>query len=87
MTDKRDAPVEEQPQRPSQTAGFTTFCRVCVSKERNEQLRGSGYVAKVFPVGWPRLLLAPFRIAAPMARRLSTKNWLPMLLPQSCESE
>jgi len=59
MTDKRDVPGEAQPKRPSQTAGFTISCRACATKERDEQLRGRNYLAKVFPVGWPRVLLAP----------------------------
>jgi methyltransferase (TIGR00027 family) len=55
--------------KPSQSAGFTTFCRACANKERDEGLRGPDYLAKVFHVGWPRVLLATSWLTLPIARR------------------
>jgi methyltransferase (TIGR00027 family) len=66
MTDSRAV----QPMRPSQTAGLTTFFRACAHKERDERLRGPDYLAKVFHVGWPRVLLATSWITLPMTRKL-----------------
>jgi methyltransferase (TIGR00027 family) len=59
-----------QPMKPSQTAGLTTFFRACANKERDERLRGPDYLAKVFHVGWPRVLLATSWITLPMTRKL-----------------
>jgi methyltransferase (TIGR00027 family) len=61
---------EVQPMKPSQTAGFTTFCRACAHKERDARLRGPDYLAKEFHVGWPRVLLATSWITLPIARRV-----------------
>jgi len=61
---------EVQPMRPSQTAGFTTFCRACANKERDARLRGPDYLAEVFHVGWPRVLLATSWITLPIAKRV-----------------
>jgi methyltransferase (TIGR00027 family) len=69
MTDECDARGKVQPMKPSQTAGFTTFCRACANKERDERLHGPDYLAKVFHVGWPRVLLATSWITLPIARR------------------
>jgi methyltransferase (TIGR00027 family) len=55
--------------KPSQTAGLTTFFRACANKERDERLRGPDYMAKVFHVGWPRVLLATSCITLPITRR------------------
>jgi methyltransferase (TIGR00027 family) len=60
---------EVQPMKPSQTAGFTTFCRACAHKERDARLRGPDYLAKEFHVGWPRVLLATSWITLPIAKR------------------
>jgi methyltransferase (TIGR00027 family) len=70
MVDGYNAQTEVQPMRPSQTAGLTTFFRACAYKERDERLRGPDHLARVFHVGWPRLLLATSRITLPMTRRL-----------------
>ena len=69
MRDPCQAQAEAQAMGPSQTAGFTTFCRACANKERDERLRGPDDLAKVFHVGWPRLLLAMSRMTLPIARR------------------
>jgi len=69
MTHTYDVHGEAQPMKPSQSAGFTTFCRACANKERDERLRGPDYLAKVFHVGWPRVLLATSWITLPIARR------------------
>lgn len=70
MTETHDAQTEAQPMGPSQTAGYTTFFRACANKESDERLRGPDYLAKVFHVGWPRLLLAASPIMLPMTRRM-----------------
>jgi methyltransferase (TIGR00027 family) len=61
---------EQQLMKPSQTAGLTAFFRACANKESDEQLRGPDYLARVFHVGWPRMLLATSRITLPLTRRL-----------------
>jgi methyltransferase (TIGR00027 family) len=70
MTDRYDKHGGVQPMKPSQTAGFTTFCRACANKERDARLRGPDYLAKVFHVGWPRVLLATSWMTLPIARKL-----------------
>jgi methyltransferase (TIGR00027 family) len=60
---------EMQPMKPSQSAGFTTFCRACANKEKDERFRGPDDLAKVFHVGWSRVLLATSWITLPIARR------------------
>jgi methyltransferase (TIGR00027 family) len=69
MTDYHGEHGEVQPMEPSRTAGFTTFCRACASKERDLRLRGPDYLAKVFHVGWSRVLLATSWITLPIARK------------------
>jgi methyltransferase (TIGR00027 family) len=70
MTDGCETHGEIRPMKPSQTAGFTTFFRACANKERDERLRGPDYLAKVFHVGWPRVLLATSWITLPITRRM-----------------
>jgi methyltransferase (TIGR00027 family) len=69
MTVGYEAHAEVQPMKPSQTAGLTTFFRACANKQRDERLRGPDYMAKVFHVGWPRVLLATSCITLPITRR------------------
>jgi len=69
MTDGCETRGEIQPMKPSQTAGLTTFFRACANIERDERLRGPDYLAKVFHVGWPRVLLATSCITLPITRR------------------
>jgi methyltransferase (TIGR00027 family) len=69
MTAEYDPRGEVQRMKPSQSAGFTTFCRACANKERDQRLHGPDYLAKVFHVGWPRVLLATSCITLPIARR------------------
>jgi methyltransferase (TIGR00027 family) len=70
MTELHDVLTASQPKRPSQTAGYTTFLRACANKESDERLRGPDYLAKVFHVGWPRVLLAASPIMLPMTKRM-----------------
>ena len=59
MSDECNERGRVQPRKPSQTAGLaTTFCRACASTERDERLRGLDYLAKVFHVSSPSVLLA-----------------------------
>jgi methyltransferase (TIGR00027 family) len=70
MNETLDAQTEAQPMKPSQTAGYTTYLRACANKQSDERLRGPDYLAKVFHVGWPRLLLAASPIMLPVTRRM-----------------
>jgi methyltransferase (TIGR00027 family) len=56
-------------QKPSSTAGIVCFFRACANKEKNKQIRGPDYLAKIFFKGWDRLLLKFHRLTLPMARR------------------
>ena len=56
-------------QKPSSTAGIVSFFRACANKEKNKQIRGPDYLAKIFFKGWDRLLLKFHRLTLPMARR------------------
>jgi methyltransferase (TIGR00027 family) len=69
MTKTYETHADVEPMEPSQSAGFTTFCRACANKERDERLRGPDHLAQVFHVGWPRVLLASSWITLPLARR------------------
>jgi methyltransferase (TIGR00027 family) len=56
-------------QKPSRTAGIICFFRACANKEKNEQIKGPDYLAKMFFKGWDSLLLKFDRITLPIAKR------------------
>jgi len=56
-------------QKPSRTAGIICFFRACANKEKNEQIKGPDYLAKIFFKGWDSLLLKFRRITLPIAKR------------------
>jgi methyltransferase (TIGR00027 family) len=56
-------------QKPSRTAGIICFFRACANKEKNEQIKGPDYLAKIFFEGWDSLLLKFRRITLLIAKR------------------
>jgi methyltransferase (TIGR00027 family) len=70
MNELHETHTEAPPMAPSQTAGYTTYLRACANKQSDERLRGPDYLAKVFHVGWPRLLLAASPVILPVTRRM-----------------
>ncbi len=64
--------------KPSETAGFTTYFRACSNKEKERQIRGPDYLAKIFHVGSAKWKLKMSRILLPILKRYlpGTYEWV-----------
>ena len=56
-------------QKPSKTAGIVCFFRACANKEKNEQIRGPDYLAKIYLKGFDGLLLTFHKLTLAIAKR------------------
>jgi methyltransferase (TIGR00027 family) len=56
-------------QKPSKTAGIVCFFRACANKEKNKQIRGSDYLAKIYLKGFDGLLLTFHKLTLAIAKR------------------